>query len=304
MAFLEVKHLRMLRMIAKTENLTRAAEKLCVSQSALSQQLKDIEGKLEVALFKRTGRRMLLSRVGRRLLGRADRILDELDSAESEIFQEVNGHAGEIKIGARCMFCYQLLTATIKRFRQRYPKINLLIGNCPNPEEDLINGVFDLVISAMPVEDNRFAADKLFSDQLLCVMSSDHPLAGKRCLELDDFRGLDVISLVEKSQNPLYQNSLRPAGIESGRYMTVSYPEAIVEFIKAGLGVSLLPRWFMLPYGDCEELYMCPFTSTGLVLTWQAVYLEKENPPVYLREMVDLMADFHPNRGTAADAAS
>jgi len=89
MMYLEIKHLRMLRMIARTNNLTKAAGNLFISQPALSQQLKDIETKIGTPLFLRTGKNTVLTGIGKKLLNRAHIIIDEVEKAEREVAQAV-----------------------------------------------------------------------------------------------------------------------------------------------------------------------------------------------------------------------
>ena len=82
MRHLEIKHLRMIAAIAETGNMTKAAARLFLSQSALSQQLKDIEDKLQAALFFRTRKVMLLTPVGRKLLESAKQVIQTLEDAD------------------------------------------------------------------------------------------------------------------------------------------------------------------------------------------------------------------------------
>lgn len=289
MAHLEIKHLRMLQMINRTENLTRAAEHLCVTQSALSQQLKDIEEKLETPLFFRTGKKMIPTRVGKKLLAHGRVILDEIDLAEREVAKAVNGDKGELKIGVRCMFCYKWIPGIIARFQDIYPNVAVDISNCTHVEADLFAEKFDLVISALPVREKNVTYTPLFTSELLCVVSSDHPLSGRKHLDLADFEGIDIIALTEKSNNPLYRHFLLPNGIEPRRHMTVAQPEAVVELIGAGLGVGVLPRWYVLPYMAPNKLYGCPLTSRGTTVEWKAVYLKTEKLPDFQQEFIQLI---------------
>ena len=98
---LEIKHLRMLRAITESGNMTRAAEKLCLTQSALSQQLKDIEGKLGTDLFYRTRKKMIVTEVGRQLLETATQVIDAVDLAEQDISRKISGERGELKVGTQ-----------------------------------------------------------------------------------------------------------------------------------------------------------------------------------------------------------
>jgi LysR family transcriptional regulator for metE and metH len=99
MSNLEMRHLRMIKTIAETGNLTKAAYKLCISQPALSQQLKDIEEKLGTNIFFRTKKKMILTEIGKKLLQTANTVIEEINRAEMEVSKAVYGDAGELKIG-------------------------------------------------------------------------------------------------------------------------------------------------------------------------------------------------------------
>ena len=129
MADLEIKHLRMIRMIARTNNLTKAAEKLFISQPALSQQLINIENRIGAKLFFRNGKNMVLTKIGNKLLNSAHIILDEIDKAEKEVAKEVHGENGELKICIRCVFCFKWIPSVVKEFQIKYPNIDIIIDN-------------------------------------------------------------------------------------------------------------------------------------------------------------------------------
>lgn len=100
MGILEVRHLRLIKTLTETENLTRAAEKLHVSQPALSQQLRELEDRLGVALFHRTRRKMVLTRMGGWVLQAAENILKELDRVERDIAKALHGETGVCASGS------------------------------------------------------------------------------------------------------------------------------------------------------------------------------------------------------------
>lgn len=289
MTHLEIKHLRMLDMITRTNNMTRAAENLHISQSALSQQLKDIEHKLEAGLFFRTGKKMVLTRIGKKLLERGRPIIDRIERAELEVARTVNGETGELKIGVRCVFCYQWLPDVIKKFRDKFPNVDIEIGNSIFPEKDLISGRFDIAISAAEKMDKRIAYTPLFEDDMLCTMSSGDRFSRKKCLEPRDFHGADMIALVEKSNHSFYQELLFDQGIQPRRYMTIAHPGAMVELIAAGLGIGMLPGWFVTPHTKTKDIVTCPLTANGMRLEWKATYLKGNPVPPYQKEFLRII---------------
>ena len=289
MTLLEIKHLKMLRMIDETNNLTQAAKKLFISQPALSQQLKDIEMKLGTPLFLRTKKNMIMTRVGKKLLNHAKVILEEIEKAELEVEKAVNGEKGDLRIGVRCLFCYTWIPKVIKQFQDKYPNVDLTIGNSMDPEKDLMLKNCDVVISTAPFENRDIGFIPLFEDEFLCVMSKDHSLSHRKFLEIEDFDGADMISMVEKTGPSFYKYFFENKGVRLRRYMTITHPEAVVELVEANLGIALLPKWFIAPYVASKNIHTCRLTSKKTILQWRAGFMKEKSMPPYQREFINII---------------
>lgn len=278
MTDLEIKHLRMIQMIARTNNLTKAANMLYISQSALSQQLINIENKIGAKLFFRSGRNMVLTRIGKKLLDSANVILDELEKAEQEVAQEVNGEIGVLKIGIRCVFCFKWVPSVVKQFQEIYPNVDIIIGNSQQAEEELISKTYDITITSTtsPLMSDRLSYTQIFEDELLCVMSGDHPLKHRKYLCFEDLEGANYIALTESGGD-----YFRDKGIRLRRFMTIPYPETIVDLVEAGLGIAFLPKWYVSPYTLTKNIHTCRLTTKKHMLQWNANYLKEGTKPFY-----------------------
>jgi LysR family transcriptional regulator, regulator for metE and metH len=289
MNHLEIKHLRMMCAIAATGNMTKAAETLCISQSALSQQLKDIENKLEVDLFFRTSKRMTLTPIGKKLLITAEQVIEVLEGAELTIAKIVSGDGGDLKVGTQCIFCYKWLPRVMRLFQGKFPNIDFEIGTSSNLAEDLEAKAYDLIITAAPVEDERFACVPLFEDQMVCVIPGDHPLSTRSWIQLEDFNRFNLISHADKGFNRFYQLVLKPNGVEPRRFMTVGQPQAIVEMVASGFGLSVFPRWAIDPSLAANGITARPITRSGLPVTWIAASLKNRQIPVFQQEFIKIV---------------
>lgn len=289
MSQIEIKHLRMLKMINTTGNLTQAARNLFVTQSALSQQLKEIEKRLGADLFYRTNRKMILTSVGKTLLEHGETILYQLEQAELDIDKAVNGEKGELIIGVRCLFCYLWLPKVLKKFQDKFPNVDVVISNSVEPETDLINENIDIAISAAETFDPKIEFFPLFEDKVLVVMSKQSKHVSKKYMELEDFHGIEIISLIEKSKHYFFYALLQNKQVKPRRYMTISYPEAMVDLISADLGIGILPQWFVKPFMDRKQLSVCELTKKGKILHWSAACLKSRQVPNYQTEFVKIV---------------
>lgn len=289
MNHLEIKHLRMIRAIAESGNMTRAAEKLYVSQSALSQQLKGIENKLQVDLFYRIRKKMVLAPHGRKLLKTAGEVIDLLDDAEFEIAKLAGGDSGELKVGTHCIFCFKWLPGIIANFCKQFPNVDIELGTSHDPVAELEQKKYDIIISAQPLSYDAYSQQSLFRDHLVCIMGKKHSLAAQDYIRLEDFQGESLISHAEKEESRFYELLLKPKGIEPKRFMTVGQPLAIMELVTAGLGVSVFPLWAVTSTLDANELVARPICRGGVPLTWRAICLKGNNMPVYQKEFIKMM---------------
>src|SRR5215207_9086071 len=104
---LEIRHLRLVVAITDEGNLTRAGERLNLTQSALSHQLKQIESSLGVLLFTRTKKRLVLTEAGEELVRRARCILTEIADLERDLGERASGRRGRLRLATQCYTCYE-----------------------------------------------------------------------------------------------------------------------------------------------------------------------------------------------------
>jgi LysR family transcriptional regulator, regulator for metE and metH len=295
MGQIEIKHLKMIRSIAETGNLTKSAESLFVTQSALSQQLKDIEAKLNVDLFARTRKKMILTATGKKLLTTAEKIIDTLEETELEIARIVSGDAGEFRVGTHCIFCYKWLPSVLSSFQQKFPNVTFELGTSTALVKDLEDKRFDVVIAAMPIESDSVDYTPLFSDRLMCIMSPDDPARAKPFVSLEDFKDICLITHAEKMNNGFYQRLLKPKGIEPARMMIISQPQAIQEMVAAGFGKAVVPGWAIQDAVESGQVVALPITRRGgIPITWGALSLKKGTAPVFQNEFIRMATRMNP----------
>src|SRR5690606_40432849 len=122
---LEIRHLQLVRAVAETGTLTAAAERLCVTQSALSHRLRELEQRLGSAVFHRQGRRMIPTRTGARLLAAAEQVLDELERTRNDLARLSAGEQGELRLSTGCYTAYHWLPRLLPAFQARHPRVEI-----------------------------------------------------------------------------------------------------------------------------------------------------------------------------------
>ena len=288
---LEIRHLRLVSAVADVGSLTRAGDRLHLTQSALSHQLRDIESRLGAALFLRVGKRLVLTPAGERLLASARDVLDRLERTEDEIRQMGKDRAGVLRITTECYTCYHWLPPLLVRFRKRFPRVEVRIDVAATgrPLDMLLAGKIDLAIMSTPVNDRRLASRPVFDDELVVAAARHHRFAKQTHVRLSELQQETLYVYPPKEESRVLQEVLLPSGHAPAKVEEVMLTESIAELVKAGLGVSVLARWAVQPLVDAGALIVRPLTAHGLHREWRAVMPKDLARADYIGEFVDLL---------------
>jgi LysR family transcriptional regulator for metE and metH len=289
---LEVRHLKLVETVAREGGLTKAANRLHVTQSALSHQLRDIEDKLGAPLFLRLNKKMLLTQAGERLLSSAPAVLDELERAEEDIRQIALNREGILRISTECYTCYHWLPPVLKPFNREFPRVEVRIvaEATRRPIEALLDGRLDLAITSTAIRNQKLMFKPLFKDELVLIGSPDHPLAERAYVTAKDFASEHLlVYALPKEDLSIYQKVLIPAGVTPKHVSRVELTEAIVEMVKAGLGIAVMARWAVAPQVEAGTLRTIRLTSKGLHRQWSAALIRHKATPPYLLRFAELV---------------
>ncbi len=269
---LELKHLRTILELQETGSLTGAAERLSLTQSALSHQIKTFEDLLGQPLFVRKSRPLRLTPAGQRLLALAECVLPEIRRAEADLRRLREGIGGRLHIAVECHSCYDWLLPAMDVYRCDWPEVelDLITSKSFSALPALAEGQIDLVVTSDPTDDPALGFAPLFRFEILLVMARDHPLAGRRYLEPADLRDETLICYpVERSRLDVFRRFLEPAGIEPAGTRTSELSLMMVQLVKSGRGVAALPGWVLAAPLAEGQIAVASLGETGL---WSMLY--------------------------------
>jgi LysR family transcriptional regulator, regulator for metE and metH len=295
---LDSRHLRLVAEVARAENVTRAAERLHVTQSAVSHQLRELEDRLGTPLFVRSGRRMLATAAGRVLVDAAAGILATIDDVEHRVSQLARNVTGELRVAAHCYTGYHWLPAIVDGLRRRHPTIEVRIAPeyTLDPIAALLDARLDLAIVNDDASDPRLRYHELFQDEHVAVVPPSHPLARRPFVTLDELVA-ERLFLYSRSVDDsfLVQRVLQPAGIRIGRVTYLQLTEGILEMVKAGMGISVLPTWSIVNVVTSGSVKTLHVTRGGVFRTWFAAALRNVPSPPFVEEFIRLLANHGPS---------
>jgi LysR family transcriptional regulator for metE and metH len=307
--FLESRHLRLIAEVARTESVTRAADRLNVTQSAVSHQLREIEGQLGTPIFVRSGRRMLLTAAGRLIVDAADAVLPAIGRVEAKIEQLRRNAGGELRVCTHCYTGYSWLPAIVKGLRRRYPAFALQIvpKYTLDPISALLDARLDLAIMNDESDDRRLRHEELFDDEHVAVVPDSHPWAARPFVTLEEIAREPLYLFSRAIENSyIVRRVLRPAGLTPSNAVHLQLSEGILEMVKAEMGATVLPKWSIASAVAAGGIKAIRITKAGVFRKWYAVSLSDVTPTPVMEEFVRLLIKHGPvsKRVTRRDAVA
>ena len=244
---MELTQLRTFRIVAETLNFTRAAERLNLTQSAVSHQIKALERELGEPLFIRAKRGVKLSQAGKIALGHTEQILDEAEAMREHVSGREHEPVGRVRAAAATQAFVHLFATLFESFIRAHPGIELSFRTTVSTDQtvtDILNGAADVGFASMPVYSPTLHVTELFEDELVLVVGKKHQLANEHEV---------TVERIERERLILFERgaSIRRATdiflTRANIQPTIALESNDTYFIKLmvehGLGTSLLPAW-------------------------------------------------------------
>jgi DNA-binding transcriptional LysR family regulator len=244
---MELWQLKTFRVIAETLNFTKAAETLNLTQSAVSHQIKALEGELGEPLFIRAKRGVILTSAGKIALEYAVRILDEAEEMRERVAGREKALAGRVRVAAATQALVYLFSPLFESFMEENEGIELLFRTTVSTEQtvtDILNGAADVGFASLPTYSPTLSVTELVEDELVLVAGKKHAFAKSKIVKPKD---------LEKERWILFErgSSIRRATDTFFKKLKLE-PEKALEsndtyfvkmMIEKGIGISLLPSW-------------------------------------------------------------
>ena len=250
--------------VAKNGNISKAAENLFVSQSAVSQSIKQLENRLG-KLFDRNARGVRLTVEGKVLFSYVNTAISIIENAQAKLTDMQNLRAGEIKIGASDTICSLFLLPVLNNFNADYPDIRISVTNRTTQESiNLLKaGTVDISFVNLPVEDDpQLIAKPVMPIRDCFVAGEKYAYLAGSVMNLRDLRNYPVLML-EKTSNSRKQMDIFLAGHNAGIQPVIELGSLtlLAEFAKIGLGIALTVKEDVQEMLNRQELYELRFTE-------------------------------------------
>jgi LysR family transcriptional regulator for metE and metH len=289
---MEIRHLKLIKAIAEEGSITKAIDKLHLTQSALSHQLREAEYQLGTAIFLRTKKKMTLTKAGEKIYATANEVLEKLEAAETQIKKMVYGANGEIKLSAECYSSYHWLPAVMKHFHGLYPNVDLqlVMSATHYPLQKLLAGEIDIAITTDPIKDAKLKYLELFQDEMVAVIPSGHEWESRKFVNAEDFESESlIIHSLPMETVTVYEFFLKPAKVSPKKVIAVPLTEAAIEMVKADMGVMVLAKWALKSYINDENLRFLKVGKSGLKRKHYIATLKNKTYPKYFQHFIEFL---------------
>lgn len=285
---IDIRQLRTLKAIQEAGSLAAASERLFLTQSALSHQLRELESDLDAPVLIRKTRPPRFTQVGERLLALADVVLPALRQAERDIGKLSLGQAGRLIMAIECHSCFEWLMPTINSFRQHWPEVELDFqsGFHGDAQDALQEGHLDCVVTSNPGRHEGLCFEPLFQYESVLVLGNEHALNDKAVIEPADLATETLISYpVDPERLDVFQHFLTPAGVAPVRLRHTELTLMMVQLVASGRGVCALPSWAAAEYVGRGWVRTRPL-GAGVWCTLYAALREDERERPYVQDLL------------------
>ena len=299
---LELRHLKTLTALREHGSLVAAAGDLCLTPSALSHQLRELDQWFGVEVVNRRSRPVSFSNVGQRLLKLADEVLPQVQIAQSDITRIVHGQTGRITFSSECHSCFDLLMPLLNQYRQQYPDVDLdfASGFEANPHELLQTGEFDLLITADPIALKGVEYFPIFEYESRLVLSNTHPLVRAKDITVQELAEETLVTYpVDKHRLDIMSRLFIPANILPKQIRTTDLTQMLIQLVASGRGIGALPDWVVNEYeqkGWVTSRRLDCVAPEGLRRTLYAGYRTEEKEKDYFEGFLKQLDKFAKKR--------
>ncbi|MGH1364714.1 MAG: LysR family transcriptional regulator [Calditrichia bacterium] len=286
---MELKYFKLIKTIAEEGNIANSSERLFLTQSALSHQLREIEERLGFKVFHRSRNKWQLTQEGSELYKLANNLLSAIEEGFSNIQQIKQGSKGSIKLNAECHSFFRGLPAFVQKMAVLYPEIeiDLNLGTTHQTISELLSGEIDIAILSSKPSGETLTSIEVFRDEIFAVMHKESYYKNVDYLEASHFSDLHlIINSFPLEGVAVYEHFLRPNKITPGKITAIPFTEITLEMVNANMGVMCSPKWALKTFKLPEDLVYKHIGENGLKRTHYLVVKEENRKKRYIRDFI------------------
>lgn len=287
-----LKHIRIFVTVYQEESITRAAEKLHMTQPATSLAIREMEEYYHTKLFERSGRGIRVTSAGTRLYPSAARLLSLYDEMDAEMKNWDT--SGRLRIGSSISIGSCILPQLINRFSKKYPELELYIkvDSSDVIEQNILENHLDFALIEGSVHSEKLNSSVFLDDELVPVCSRFHPLAGAEDIELDSLKKEHFLMREPNSgTRQLADSSFALKNFQIKPTWESTSTAALINAVSIGLGISILPKRMLEKQLRMHQIASFTIHDLDLKRHYSLIYHENKFVSPTMQEFFDMLED-------------
>jgi len=249
--------LRSFLAVAETGAITEAAERIGITQPALSRRLQQLEDHLGVELLVRGRKGAVLTEIGRLVQSEAQGIVARYEQMREMVSSHQRLEGGTVRIGGGATAVSFILPEAIAAFQAAHPRVRFQMREAGSSEiaDDVVAGHLELGVVTVPVRDRELEVTPLTTDRIVLVARDDHPLARRRRVRIQDLADQAFVAFEAGSAlRQIIDGKLRDAGVDVNVVMELRSIPAILRMVSTTGNLAFVSRLGLEQQGDVVEV--------------------------------------------------
>lgn len=267
--------------VANLRNFSKAAEYCNVSQPTLSAQIKKLEGSLDIKIFERNNKHVLLTDAGETIIKSAKNIINEVDFIKEFVKNSHDPLSGKLTLGAFPTLATYIFPSVVSKIKNDMPNLRLVLVEEKTAIliDKLKNGKIDAALLALPIQEDFLVSQKLFDDEFYLAVPTGHTLAKNKEISQDMLKNYPLLLLEEghclrdqalevcQMHNVGEEQDVKATGMETLRQM-----------VKAGTGITFIPKIAQQKneQGICYVPFEKPAPTRTIGLVWRKTFQKQQ----------------------------
>lgn len=296
---MELKHYRLIKTIVEEGTITNSSEKLFLTPSALSHQLREIETLLGVKVFIRFRNDWKLTKEGKELYALAIELFNRIDESFVTIKHLQEGTQGKVRVSTACYSFYQGLPAFIQQMDILYPQIQveLNLEATHHPIDKLLSNDIDIALTTTLPTHQNLEYIPIAEDELFAVMHQEHSLATQDFITAEDFSQLHlIIHSFPLDSVSVYELFLRPKRIMPLKITAIALTEVSLEMVLANMGIMCMPKWALKAFKVSDSICFKPLGQEGIKRTHYLVCRKEDKAKKYIFDFIENFKESYTSR--------
>ncbi len=286
---MELKYFRLIKTIAEEGSLANSSERLFLTQSALSHQLRDLEERLGFKVFYRSRNKWELTNEGTELYKLANKLFSSIDESFNTIKDIKEGSKGSIKLSAECQSFFHTIPEFIQKMGILYPEIDidLSLGATHQTISQILSNEIDIAIVTSKPSSEELTSIKVYGDEIFAIMHKENSLNALDYVEASHFSDIHLlINSFPLEGVSVYEHFLRPNNINPKKISAIPFTEITLSMIKANMGIMCAPKWQLKSFKLPEDISFKRISKNGLKRNHYLVVKSANRNKKYIHDFV------------------